>query len=153
MAFLTDTDATYLREKLAELLVRPVGLRLFTEPVGGLYVPGRHTCETCADAEALMKEVAALSDQIHLEIVDVSTRRDEAEQWGVTYVPTIAVGPGDEDAGVRFQGMPDGYEFTSFVETLASAGSENGHGLAPETIEALAALPADVDIKTFVTPT
>jgi alkyl hydroperoxide reductase subunit AhpF len=153
MAFLTDTDATYLREKLAELLVRPVGLRLFTEPVGGLYVPGRHTCETCADAEALMKEVAALSDQIHLEIVDVSTRRDEAEQWGISYVPTIAVGPGDEDAGVRFQGMPDGYEFTSFVETLASAGSENGHGLAPETIEALAALPADVDIKTFVTPT
>ena len=153
MAFLTDTDATYLREKLAELLVRPVGLRLFTEPTGGLYVPGRRTCETCADAEALMKEVAALSDQIHLEIIDVSTRRVEAEQWGISYVPTSSVGPGEEDAGVRFQGLPDGYEFTSFVETLASAGSENGHGLAPETIEALAALPADVDIKTFVTPT
>ena len=100
-----------------------------------------------------MKEVSALSDQIHLEIIDVSTRRVEAEQWGVAHVPTIAVGPGDEDAGVRFQGLPDGYEFTSFVETLASAGSENGHGLEQETIAALAALPAGVDIKTFVTPT
>src|SRR5437764_769808 len=106
-----------------------------------------------AEAEALMNEVAALSDQIHLEVVDVSTRREEATQWGVTEVPTIAVGPGDDDAGVRFQGLPDGYEFTSFVETLASAGTENGHGLAPETLEALAALPADVEIKTFVTPT
>ena len=153
MAFLTDTDATYLRERFAELLTRPVGLRLFTEPVSGLYVPGRRTCETCAEAEALMNEVAALSDQIHLEVVDVSTRREEATQWGVTEIPTIAVGPGDDDAGVRFQGLPDGYEFTSFVETLASAGSENGHGLAPETLEALASLPADVDIKTFVTPT
>src|SRR3979411_2570977 len=111
MAFLTDTDATYLREKLAELLVRPVGLRLFTEPVGGLYVPGRQTCETCADAETLMKEVAAPSDQIHPDIVDVSPRRDEAEQWGVTEVPTIAVGPDGTDSGVRFQGLPDGYEF------------------------------------------
>jgi alkyl hydroperoxide reductase subunit AhpF len=153
MAFLTDTDATYLRERFAELLTRPVGLRLFTEPVSGLYVPGRRTCETCAEAEALMNEVAALSDQIHLEVVDVSTCGEEAAQWGVTEVPTIAVGPGDTDAGVRFQGLPDGYEFTSFVETLASAGSENGHGLEPETLEALAALPADVDIKTFVTPT
>jgi alkyl hydroperoxide reductase subunit AhpF len=153
MAFLTETDTNYLREKLADVLVRPVTLRLFTEPVGGLYIPGRRTCETCADAEALMKEVAALSDQIHLEIVDVSTRREEAALWGVTYVPTIAVAAGDTDSGVRFQGLPDGYEFTSFVETLASAGSEPGHGLAPETLEALAALPADVEIKTFVTPT
>jgi len=153
MAFLTDTDATYLRERFAELLVRPVGLRLFTEPVSGLYVPGRRTCDTCAEAEALMNEVAGLSDLIHLEVVDVSTRREEATQWGITEVPTIAVGPGDDDAGVRFQGLPDGYEFTSLVETLASAGSENGHGLATETLEALAALPADVEIKTFVTPT
>ena len=43
MAFLTDTDATYLRERFAELLTRPVGLRLFTEPASGLYVPGRRT--------------------------------------------------------------------------------------------------------------
>ena len=88
MAFLTDTDATYLRERFAELLVRPVGLRLFTEPVSGLYVPGRRTCDTCAEAEALMNEVAGLSDLIHLEVVDVSTRREEATQWGITEVPT-----------------------------------------------------------------
>jgi len=68
-------------------------------------------------------------------------------------VPTIAVGPDGEDAGVRFQGLPDGYEFTSFVETLASAGSAVGHGLQPETLDALAELPGDVEIKTFVTPT
>jgi alkyl hydroperoxide reductase subunit AhpF len=153
MAFLTETDTTYLREKLAEVLVHPVTVRLFTEPVGGLYVPGRRTCETCAEAESLMKEVAALSEQIHLDIVDVTANREEAAQWGIVHVPTIAIGPGDTDSGVRFQGLPDGYEFTSFVETLASAGSEPGHALAPETLEALAALPADVEIKTFVTPT
>src|SRR6266849_28765 len=153
MAFLSDADSAYLRDKLAEMLVRPVGVRLFTEPPGGLYVPGRRTCGTCADAEALMKEVAGLSGHIHLDVVDVALHADEARAWGVTYVPTIAVGPDGEDAGVRFQGLPDGYEFTSFVETLASAGSAVGHGLQPETLDALAELPGDVEIKTFVTPT
>src|SRR6266581_8530480 len=118
MAFLTDTDATYLRERFAELLTRPVGLRLFTEPVSGLYVPGRRTCETCAAAEALMNEVAALSDQINLEVVDVSAQPEVARQWGVTLTPTIAIDNGS-DAGVRFVGLPDGYEFSSFIETLA----------------------------------
>jgi alkyl hydroperoxide reductase subunit AhpF len=153
MAFLTEADAAYLREKFAELVVGPVGIRLFTEPVSGLIVPGRRSCETCAPAEELVKEVAGLSDLISVEIVDVTARREEAAAWGVTQVPTIAVGPGDEDSGVRFQGLPDGYEFTSLVEIIASAGSGPGHGLAPETIEALAALPEDVEIKTFVTPT
>jgi alkyl hydroperoxide reductase subunit AhpF len=153
VAILTDADTAFLREKLAELLVRPVQLRLFTEPVSGLYVPGRQPCETCAETETLLQEVAALSDQIQLEVVDVSVHRDQAVRWQVAGVPTIAVGPAGTDAGVRFQGLPDGYEFTAFVETLASAGSEIGHGLAPETVEALAALPGEVDIKTFVTPT
>lgn len=153
MAYLTEEDSTYLRDRLAELLVRPVEVRLFTEPVGGLYVPGRRPCETCADAEVLMGEVAALSDQIRLEVVDVAMHADEARAWGVTGVPTIAVGPEGEDAGVRFQGLPDGYEFTSFVETLASAGNPDVRGLAPETLEALAGLTTDVEIKTFVTPT
>ena len=153
MAFLTDTDATYLRDQFAERLVRPVTLRLFTEPVSGLYVPGRKACETCPDAEALMEEVAGLSDQIRLEVVDVAARPELAREWGVNLTPTIAVG-GESDDGVRFVGLPDGYEFTSFVETVVSAGSgESGHGLQAETVGALAALAADVDIKVFVTPT
>ncbi len=100
-----------------------------------------------------LAEIAELADAIHLEIVNVSSQPEVAREWGVTRVPTIAVGPQGTDAGVRFQGLPDGYEFTSFVETIASAGSANGHGLQPETLQALAALPAEVEIKTFVTPT
>ena len=72
MPFLTETDASYLREKFAEILTQPVELRLFTEPVTGLYVPGHPQCETCADTEALLTEVADLADSIHLEIVNVA---------------------------------------------------------------------------------
>ena len=152
MVFLQDTDAAYLRDQFARLLTGPVTLRLFTEPAGGLYVPGRRTCESCPEAEALMNEVAALSDRIHLEVINVAAQPEVAREWGVNLTPTISV-DGGSDAGVRFVGLPDGYEFTSFVETLVSAGSEPGHGLQADTLQQLASLTGDVDIKTFVTPT
>jgi alkyl hydroperoxide reductase subunit AhpF len=154
MAFLKESDAEYLRGQLAQLLTRPVTLRLFTEPVSGLYVPGRRTCESCPDAEALMNEVAALSDRIQLEVVNVATQPEVAREWGVNLTPTISISAdGGAADGVRFVGLPDGYEFTSFVETLVSAGSQPGHGLQAETAQELASLTTDVDIKTFVTPT
>jgi alkyl hydroperoxide reductase subunit AhpF len=152
MGFLNDADAAYLREELARHLTHPVRIRLFTEPTSNLYVPGRHSCETCPEAEALMKEVAALSDRIALEVIDVTRDPGAAQAAGVALIPTIAIDAG-ADAGVRFVGLPDGYEFTSFVETLVSAGSEPGHGLEPETTERLAELTDDIEIKTFVTPT
>jgi len=152
MVFLQDTDAAYLRDQFARLLTGPVTLRLFTEPAGGLYVPGRRTCESCPEAEALMNEVAALSDRIHLEVINVAAQPEVAREWGVNLTPTISI-DGGSDAGVRFVGLPDGYEFTSFVETLVSAGSEPGHGLQADTVQQLASLTGDVDIKTFVTPT
>ncbi|HLH28160.1 MAG TPA: thioredoxin family protein, partial [Acidimicrobiales bacterium] len=136
----------------AKLLTKQVRIRLFTEPATGLYVPGRPTCETCADAEALMNEVADLSDRIYLEIVDVSAHPDLAREAGVALIPTMAVDDG-ADSGVRFVGLPDGYEFSSFVETLVAAGSEAGHGLSDESLARLESLTTEVEIKTFVTPT
>lgn len=158
MAFLSATDSDYLREQFATVLTGEVELRLFTEPDTGLYVPGQASCETCADAQALMEELAALSDRIRLMVVDVREDPEAASQWGVRRVPTISVAPVNgtpevADAGVRFVGLPDGYEFTSLIETIASAGSAAGHGLDPQTVEALDQLPAPVELKVFVTPT
>ena len=99
-----------------------------------------------------MHEVAELSDQIYLEIIDVSAHPEVAKEAGVTLIPTMAVDDG-ADAGVRFIGLPDGYEFNSFVETVVAAGSNDAHGLSPESVEKLGSLTADIEIKTFVTPT
>ncbi|MGH2709476.1 MAG: protein disulfide oxidoreductase, partial [Actinomycetota bacterium] len=73
-------------------------------------------------------------------------------EWDVSLTPTIAVCR-ESDQGVRFVGLPGGYEFTSFVETLISTGADGGSHLAHETLERLATLSAAIDIKTFITPT
>ncbi|MGH2718604.1 MAG: hypothetical protein ACRDJU_08500 [Actinomycetota bacterium] len=152
MAILKNDDASYLREQLATLLTKQVRVRLFTEPTSGLIVPGRATCETCGDAEVLMNEVAELSDQIYLEIIDVSAQPEVAREAGVSLIPTMTVDDG-ADSGVYFIGLPDGYEFSSFVETLVAAGSDGTQGLSAESVERLESLDTDIEIKTFVTPT
>lgn len=152
MGFISDPDQEYLRERFARDLVRPVPVVVFSEPTTGLYVPGRRECLTCADTETLLKETAELSELIELEIVNVRERPEMAADWGVEWTPTIAIGS-DSAARVRFLGLPGGLEFTSLVETLVSAGQADGFGLQPETLERLASVATDAEIKTFVTPT
>jgi alkyl hydroperoxide reductase subunit AhpF len=152
MALINDSDREKIRERISGELQKTVHLKLFSEPGMGLYVPGRRTCATCSDTEELMKEVAELSELIELEIVNVREKPEEATAWGVALTPTIAVYT-EDDSGVRILGLPSGFEFLSFLETLISAGSANGFGLQAETLTKLGALESDVEIKVFATPT
>ncbi len=150
MGLLTSDDAARIQARLDEL-ERPVNVTVFSEPVSSLYVPGVRPCLTCRETEQLMTEVAELSDAISLRIVDVKAEPETADEWGVTLTPTISVTT-DGDNGVRFLGIPGGYEFTSFLETVVSAGRQD-LGLMPETLERVQKLEGDLAIKTFTTPT
>lgn len=152
MPLISPQDREYLRERFSRDLREPVSVTVYSEPAFGLYVPGRRECQTCRETEALMQEVAEISGMIRLEIVNVRADPERAAAAGVELTPTIVLG-GDPEGRVRFLGLPGGLEFTSFVETVVSAGSGDGFGLQPETLERLASLEGDLDIKTFVTPT
>jgi alkyl hydroperoxide reductase subunit AhpF len=152
MAFISDNDRQKLIERFDSELDSTVKVKLFSEPGFGLFVPGRRTCVSCAETEELLKEVASLSDRIELDIQNVRENPDEAREWGITLTPTIAV-YGEEDSGVRILGLPGGYEFLSFLETMISASKRDGFGLRPDTQEKLNALDSDIEIKVFSTPT
>lgn len=154
MAFLSETDRAAVTERLEAQMVNPIRVVVLSEPSFGLFVPGRRQCASCSETEALMKEVAELSDKIELEIINVRESSLVAEEWGVSFTPTIAITTdGAAGARVRFLGIPAGYEFSSFLETVLSASSDNGSGLGADSLEQLASLQEDVEIKTFVTPT
>jgi glutaredoxin-like protein len=59
---------------------------------------------------------------------------------------------GEDDYGIRFYGIPSGYEFTSLLESIriAAAGQPD---LGEETVEFLSSLSAPVHMQVFVTPT
>jgi alkyl hydroperoxide reductase subunit AhpF len=152
MAFLQDADREQVQQRLEAELQEPVKMLLFSEPVSSLYLPGIRQCVSCRETEQLLQEVTDLSDLIELEIVNVKESPALASEWSITSTPTIAfLIP--EDTGIRIMGLPSGYEFVSFLETLISVSRGAGYGLTAETIALLESLEDEVDIKVFSTPT
>lgn len=139
---ISDSDQQFIRDHFAEKLTGPVTMTLHTRPRARVFVPGHQDCLYCEETQQLLEEVAALSDQITLDV-------RQAGQGEL--VPRIEYA-GQNKGTLRFLGMPAGNEFRNLIDTIVEVGTGEAH-LAPETSAALAALEEDVHIKVFVTPT
>jgi alkyl hydroperoxide reductase subunit AhpF len=142
MALLTARDEEAVRKEFAKL-GGPVRLVVFSQEL----VAG----ELCRQNEQLVREVAALDDRLSVEVLNPAIDRDRAAAYGVDQVPAIVV-EGARDYGIRFYGVPSGYEFSNLIDAIIVA-STGAPALAPETQASLGALARDVDIKVFSTPT
>ena len=152
MALLREDDATQLRQIFADELTADVTLVHYTQRASRLVVPGAVQCPSCADAEALLGEVAGLSDRISLEIHDFADELTEAGALGIDKIPaTVITGPGAAGA-VRVFGLPAGYEFGELVESIIDVGSSASR-LSDESLAVVNDLADDVHLQVFVTPT
>ncbi len=79
-------------------------------------------------------------------------RVEERARRASSGIPAIAVLPDGEDVGLRYYGLPWGYELGSLIGAVVEAGSRES-SLRPESLERLAALDRDLAIDVFVTPT
>ena len=141
MAVLTE-DVRNSTQKEFEELPGKVKLVVFTQ---------EFECAHCRENTSLAKEVAALSDQVDIEVNDFVLDKEAVERYGVDKIPAIAV-EGEKDYGVRFYGVPAGYEFTSLIEAIKAV-SAGGSGLAARTKETLGELKDPLHLQVFVTPT
>jgi glutaredoxin-like protein len=141
MPLLNEEVKEQVKQHLADL-AGPVRLVMFTQEFECLY---------CAETRQLVEEVSDLSDQLTAEIYDFVADENKAQELGVDKIPAVAV-IGEVDAGIRFYGIPSGYEFTSLLEAvrIASAGQPE---LSEETVEFLSSLSEPVHMQVFVTPT
>ena len=142
MPILTDRDRAAVRKEF-EKLTGPVKLVVFSQEL----LAG----ELCRQNEQLVREVAELSDTITVEVLNPAIDRERAQAYGVDQVPAIAV-EGARDYGIRFYGVPLGYEFSNLIDAIIVA-STGEPALSEDTKAALRALAADVEIKVFATPT
>jgi alkyl hydroperoxide reductase subunit AhpF len=149
MHVLREQDAVAVRSRLSEM-AGPVRLVFFTEGSSGLIIPGRE-CRYCREAQLLLEDVASCSDQVTLEIHDRLRDPETFTAYGITRVPALAV-VGAADYGVRYYGLPAGYELATVLDLIVDAARGSGR-LAAETAAALAAVPEDVHLQVFVTPT
>jgi glutaredoxin-like protein len=105
-------------------------------------------------AGELVEELASHSGgKVKTEVYDLVRDAAKAQSLGVDKIPAIALlGAGGEDRGIRFFGIPAGYEFMSLLEALEVV-SRGDSGLSLETREKLKALKDPLDLQVFVTPT
>lgn len=129
-------------------------LTYFTQEPSRLIVPDHlrgQECLFCQQTRELLEEVAACSTKISLEIFDFVADRDRASSYGVDKIPGLVV-RGEQDYGIRFFGIPSGYEYLSLIEAIIDV-SRRTTGLSEKTKVALRALSRDVHVQVFVTPT
>jgi alkyl hydroperoxide reductase subunit AhpF len=124
-------------------LVGPVRLTVFAAELGP---------ESNQHAVALARGVAALSDKVSAQVLNPYIDRAQAEAYGVDSAAPVVVVEGARDFGLRFFGAPLGYEFANFIDAIIVA-STGEPQLTAETKATLAALPQNVTIKVFTTPT
>jgi glutaredoxin-like protein len=145
-------DAT--RKKFDSTLMNPVTLVFFTQEPSRLVLPDQikgQECLFCKETRQLLEEVASLSEKIAITIYDFTADKDKAAEYGVDKLPALII-RGEQDFGVRFFGIPSGYEYMSLIESIIDV-SKGQTGLSQETRQALREIDKDIRIQVFVTPT
>ena len=142
MPILAERDQEAVRKEF-QRIQGPVKLVVFSQEL----VAG----DACRQNEQLVREVAALDDRITVEVLNPQIDRERAERYGVSEVPAIVV-EGARDYGIRFLGIPGGYEFSNLIDSIIVASSGEPQ-LSEATKSSLAGLAGDVTIKVFSTPT
>ena len=109
-------------------------------------VAGARDIDFSGEARRLLEELVALGDG------RLSWSVHENGAFGAERFPAICVLPEGSDPGIRYYGLPWGYELTSIVGACVEAGRA-ASSLTAESLAALEALPRDLSIDVYVTPT
>lgn len=141
MGLIGEGDAPEIRQRL-QAMVNPVKLVHFTQELN---------LEYGAEAKQLVEEVAALSDKLSVETYNFLLDKEKVAEYGVDKVPVTVVRNG-KDFGIRFYGIPAGYEFATLLDAIVSV-SQGESGLGEESKEKLSKITQPLHLEVFVTPT
>lgn len=150
MPFLTEQDAKFIVERFAQNLGHDVTLEFFAPSREGLALPGQDW-ETAEYARQILAEVVALSPKLHLQVHSVLAEPDAVSAFGIARTPATAI-IGTQDYGIRFYGMPAGYEFATLIELIILV-SKGQTPLAEDSRAVVSRLQDEAHIQVFVTPT
>jgi glutaredoxin-like protein len=142
MSLIPDEHKEHLRTELNERMENPVKVVMFTQEV---------ECQFCGQTRQLINELAALNDKIKVEVYDFLKDSEKAKEHGVDKVPAL-VFLGEKDYGVRFYGIPYGYELQTLLEAVINV-SKGKTDIQEETKNRLKEIKAPVHIQVFVTLT
>lgn len=141
--YLDDQIKAELSKQLS-VLTKNVKLIMFTQEL---------ECQYCRETKQILTELSEVSDKISLEVKNFVNDKTDAEKLGVDKIPaTVVVDENGKDYGIKFYGIPSGYEFASLLEDIKLLGT-GITGFDPQTENEIKNLDSDVHMQVFVTPT
>lgn len=141
MGLLRAEEEAKIREWFAGL-ERPVELLVALGPEETPGV-GSRDVDFGAEMVRVCEGLAELGDGVNCRVED--------EPDGFPRFPAVSIRPDGRNAGVRYDGLPWGYELGSLVGGIVEAGREEPT-LRPDSLTALAELDRDLELDVFVTP-
>lgn len=141
MAFIQDSDKPAIKEALSAMR-SDVTLRYFTQEI---------ECDYCRETRDLLEELCALEEKIKLQVFDFKKDQDEVTKYRIDKIPATVLQNGS-DAGIRFYGIPAGYEFSSLLQSIVMV-SQGESNLSAESKKLLKEIQEPVHLQVFVTPT
>lgn len=141
MGMLKEKDRKKLIE-VFEKIEKDVKIVMFTQEM---------ECPHCEMTRAMLEEVSGLSGKLSIEVHDFVAEADLAKKYGVDKIPATVL-LGDMDYGIRFYGVPAGYEFNVLIEDIMDVGKRNA-GLSKEVMTELAKVDQPVHMQVLISPT
>lgn len=129
-------------KKALQNMKKEVRLVLFTQAF---------ECGYCKETHQLLEELSGLNPLLKLEVHQFESDREAVDEFGVDKIPAIVV-MGEKDYGIRFYGIPAGYEFSSLLSAILMV-STGIVKLGDDTRAFLKSLAKPVHLQVFVTPT
>jgi len=142
MALIRDEQKERIKSDFREKLENPVKILMFTQEV---------ECQFCAQTRQLINELAPLDERIAVEVYDFVRDASKTKEYAVDKVPALVV-MGEKDFGVRFYGLPYGYELQTLLDAVINV-SKKQTDLSDETKNRLKEIKKPVHIQVFVTLT
>lgn len=145
MAMLNNKIIGQVREEFTAL-EGPVKLIVFTQKM---------ECQFCEETRELIETVTALDERLSMQTYDLVDDQAMVEHYDIDKIPAVVLVRGgeiEEDYGIRFYGIPSGYEFSTLIQDIVMV-SRGDSGLSEQTKGQLAQLGEGVHLQVFVTPT
>jgi len=128
-------------------------LKNMKDPVNIAFFTQEFECQACRDTRLFLDEFSPLSDKIKLSKYDFVKDKPTADSLGVDKIPAIVINDKEnKDKGIKFYGLPGGYEINSFIISLLEV-SGNIEPLTDDITSRIKAITKDVHIQVFVTLT
>ena len=141
MSYFSDDEMRALTERLSGMS-GAVRLVFFTQTFG---------CETCTTTKRILDDLARANPLISVDEKNMVLDTADVDQFGIIAAPGVAI-VGDRDRGLRFYGVPDGYELVSLLEGILLASSGDS-GLSEPSRTLIATLDGPRALQIFSTPT